>query len=333
MSPLTSSAVEKVGKQAGFNGRLSCGYWPKISVITPSFNQGQFLEETLLSVLSQKYPNLEYLVYDGGSQDQSVHVLRKYDDRLAYWESMPDCGQANAINKGLERCRGEIIAYLNSDDTYLPGTLITVARYFADHPEVDLIYGDCKIVDEHGSYLETWISRPFDPVVELCRNFIFQPTVFWRRRLYEQVGMFNEKLLYVMDIDYWYRALPVGKFAYLEKELACFRIHTASKTSRRGSFVEERGRILDEFFERNCGREIAKYKDLIYAWHHFHAGEEFYGRGALPEAMCEFARSLKYTPASLRSWYVLLAAIDRVCNSRFLAMMQRVHRLSPKAHG
>ena len=145
--------------------------------------------------------------------------------------------------------------------------------------------------------------------------------------------MFDERLLYVMDIDYWYRALPFGKFAYLDKELACFRIHTSSKTSRRGSFAEERERILQEFFERDRGGEMAKFRDLIYAWHHFHAGEEFYGRGALPEAMREFIRSLKYTPVSLRSWYVLLAVIDRVCNSRLLAMMQRLHRLSPKTHG
>jgi len=329
MNPSEPSTDEKAAKQVDDNGLFSCGQWPKISVITPSYNQGQFLEETLLSVLSQKYPNLEYLVIDGGSKDQSVQVLQKYDDRLAYWESTPDRGQANAINKGLERCSGEILAYLNSDDLYLPDTFRTVARYFADHPEVDLVYGNCRIIDAHGSCLETWISRPFDPVVELCRNFIFQPTVFWRRRLCEQVGMFSEQLQYVMDIDYWYRALPVGKFVYLDKELACFRVHGESKTSRKGSFVEERGRILEEFFERNRGREISRFRDLVYAWHHFHAGEELYGRRNLPDAMHEFVKSLQFKTVSLRLWYVLLAAIDRICNTRFLAMMQRVHHLSP----
>lgn len=272
------------------------------------------------------------MVFDGGSEDQSVQVLRRYDEHLSYWESTPDRGQAHAINKGLERSSGEILAYLNSDDLYLPDTFKTVASFFAEHAEVDLVYGNCRIIDDKGCCLETWESRPFDPIVELCRNFIFQPTVFWRRRLFGKVGMFSEQLQYVMDIDYWYKAMTIGNFAYLDQELACFRMHTGSKTSRKGSFVEERGRILEDFFEQNQGREITQYKDLIYAWHHFHAGEELYGRGELPGAMSEFVRSLEYKPVSLRSWYVLLAAVDRVCNTRFLAMMQRLHRISPQGH-
>lgn len=320
---------EEVGGQADSKGPLPCEQWPTISVITPSFNQGQFLEETLLSVLDQQYANIDYMVFDGGSKDQSVQVLQRYDDRLSYWESSPDRGQAHAINKGLERSRGEILAYLNSDDLLLPDTFRTVVNFFTENPEVDLVYGDCRIIDEESRYVETWNSRPFDPVVELCRNFIFQPTVFWRRRLFEQIGMFSEQLRYVMDLDYWYRAIPVGKIAYLNKELACFRRHEESKTSQKGSFFEERSAILEEFFQRNSDLRITQHKSLIYAWHHFHAGEELYGRGDLHSALHQFTQSLKFKPFSLRAWYVLLAVVDNALGTHLLALMQRLHRISP----
>jgi len=126
--------------------------------------------------------------------------------------------------------------------------------------------------------------------------------------------------------------LPVGTFAYLDKDLACFRLHGASKTGRKGSFVEERGLVLQEFFDRNFDCGIAQYRDLVYAWHHFHAGEELYSKGNLSDALHEFSRSCKYKPFSLRTWYVLLAALDKRLETRFLAMMQRLYRLSPKSY-
>src|SRR5262249_46923914 len=124
--------------------------YPRITIITPSFNQAQFFEQTIASVLDQNYPNLEYIIIDGGSQDHSVEIIRKYDHRLAYWVSEKDRGQTHAINKGLERATGDIIAYLNSDDFYLAGTLHRVAEYFQQHPDVDLLHGRCRTVNVNG---------------------------------------------------------------------------------------------------------------------------------------------------------------------------------------
>ena len=127
--------------------------YPKISIITPSYNQGQFLEQTILSILSQDYPNLEYIIMDGGSSDNSVEIIRKHEDNLTYWVSEPDKGQSDAINKGFQRATGDILTWLNSDDYYLPGTLHTVAEYFTQHPDVECIYGDLQVVASNGDLL------------------------------------------------------------------------------------------------------------------------------------------------------------------------------------
>src|SRR5258706_6083465 len=124
--------------------------FPRISIVTPSFNQAAYVDATIRSVLDQRYPNLEYIVVDGGSTDGSVDIIRRYEDRLTYWVSEPDRGQADAINKGLARATGEIRAYLNSDDLYLPGALLRVAAEYRAHPDADIICGVCRVIDEHG---------------------------------------------------------------------------------------------------------------------------------------------------------------------------------------
>jgi glycosyltransferase involved in cell wall biosynthesis len=137
--------------------------WPQVSVVTPSYNQEQFIEETIRSVLLQGYPNLEYIIIDGGSIDESVEIIRKYADWLAYWVSEPDRGQTDALNKGFARAHGEIVAWLNSDDTYEPGTLRRVAQEFGEDQARVVIYGNCNFVDENGSFLDDAASRVFPP--------------------------------------------------------------------------------------------------------------------------------------------------------------------------
>jgi glycosyltransferase involved in cell wall biosynthesis len=204
---------------------------PLISIVTPSFNQANFLEATLASVLGQDYRPLEYIVIDGGSTDGSVDILRRHADRLGAWVSEPDHGQTDAINKGLRRARGEVLAYLNSDDLYLPGALSRVAAFFDAHPEVDLVYGDCQLIDPAGQPLGWLPAHEFSLRRTIERaEYIPQPAAFWRRALYNQVGPFDDGLHFAMDYDFFIRAGRAGQVAHLPHPVAAFRLHPGSKT-------------------------------------------------------------------------------------------------------
>lgn len=202
----------------------------KISIVTPSYNQGQFLEETILSVLNQNYPNLEYMVIDGGSTDQTVDVIRRYEDRLNYWVSEKDRGQVHAINKGLARCTGEIFAFINSDDVYLPGAFAAVAEYFEAHPDAEWVCGDTRMFGEGH---ETKMIRAVIPKSAAhCLSWAYkapQPGHFWKRNL---LGSgFDEAWRYDFDHDFYVRLLLAGhKCEYIPKPLAGYRLHAASKT-------------------------------------------------------------------------------------------------------
>ena len=205
---------------------------PKISVITPSFNQAPFLEETIQSVLSQGYPDLEYIVMDGGSTDGSTEIIRKYADRLADWKSAKDGGQADAIRTGFASAAGEILCWLNSDDTIAPGTLKTVGEFFAANSFVDLVYGDLNLVDAEGKYLYT--ARPLLRLGILVYEnaFIPQQAMFWRRSLYERVGGVDPGLRFAMDFDLVIRFLLAGaNVRKLPGVLANYRWHPTAKSS------------------------------------------------------------------------------------------------------
>jgi len=204
--------------------------WPRVSIVTPSYNQGQFIEETIRSVLLQGYPHLDYIVIDGGSSDNTLDVLRRYQDHL-YWVSEPDRGQADAINKGLKMSRGEVLAYLNSDDTYLPGSIRLVASYFRAHPDVGMVYGDCQVVDARGKVLGLMRGHEFNLHRLIHRaEIIPQQTAFWRREAVEQVGPFDTGLQYSMDYDFFVRVGRAFLVVYIPQPLACFRLHGVSKT-------------------------------------------------------------------------------------------------------
>jgi glycosyltransferase involved in cell wall biosynthesis len=201
----------------------------KLSVITPSYNQGQFIERTLCSVLDQSVEDLEYWVIDGGSTDETLAVLQKYEGRLQ-WVSEPDNGQTDALNKGLGRTSGEIIGWLNSDDIYYPGVLQQVLRFFADHPEVKILYGRGNHIDTEDGVIEPYPTREWDYQALLDDCFICQPAVFFRREIFEQYGLFNESLNFCMDYEYWLRVGRQEPIYYYPELLAGSRLYDENKT-------------------------------------------------------------------------------------------------------
>jgi glycosyltransferase involved in cell wall biosynthesis len=246
---------------------------PLFSLVTPSYNQGAFLERTLASVLGQKYPHLEYVVQDGGSTDGTRAVLERYGGQLAGWESLRDRGQAHAINLGFRRTTGAIMAYLNSDDLLLPGALAFVARYFAAHPEADVVYGHRVIIDEKDQEVGRWVLPPHEDEVLRWTDPVPQETVFWRRRVWERVGgAIDESFQFALDWDLLLRFRRAGAvFVRLPRFLGAFRVHAAQKTSAR--FRDLGAPEVQRLRWRNHGRLVpdteARWQIRHYLRRHF----------------------------------------------------------------
>ena len=214
----------------------------KISIITPSYNQVAFIERTIQSILSQNYSDLEYIVIDGGSTDGTVEILKKYSDKII-WKSEKDRGQSDAINKGLRMATGNIVAYLNSDDTYELGALQKVNDYFQENNQAKWVYGKCKIINENDQEIRrpiTWyknlLLKNYSYSKLLSENFISQPAVFWRRELLDKIGFFNEDEHLCMDYEYWLRIGQKYPAGVIHDYLANFRYYPASKS---GSSTKE----------------------------------------------------------------------------------------------
>ena len=257
----------------------------KISVITPSFNQGQFLERTIKSVVDQDYDQIELIVMDGGSEDNSLEVIKKYSHSIFHYESKPDGGQTNAVNSGIKIATGEIIGWLNSDDVYYPETLSVVAEIFKTHPEVNIIYGNADHIDENDEYIEIYKTEPWD--YEKLKNicYICQPAVFFRSSVVGKYGPLDQTLDFCMDYEYWLRLGQREKFYFFQRKLAGSRLYTSNKTL--GSRLKVHTEIVRMF--KN------KFGSVPYRWiaalAHFKAIE---GRG-LPEGSWELRKYLLQT--------------------------------------
>ena len=207
-------------------------HWPRITIVTPSYNQCDFLEETIRSVLLQGYPNLEYIIMDGGSSDGSVDILRQYSPWLSFWVSEPDNGQADAINRGFAQATGDIVAWLNSDDTYEPETLHTIAEIFRRNIDIELVHGEGWYMDTTSKRLRPcrFVKDTVSLRYIVNRDPILQPATFWRRELWKNVGDLDESMYWVFDWDWFIRAYRQTKFHYVPYFFANYRVHPAAKT-------------------------------------------------------------------------------------------------------
>lgn len=203
---------------------------PKISVITPSYNQGEFLEKTIKSVLDQNYPKLEWIVMDGGSTDSSVEILKQYEEHFTYWQSEKDDGQSAAINAGMAKATGDICCWLNSDDLFPKGTLDKVAQVFMETPEAQWLIGRGDFWDLSGKFLRDRFPVDVDKIPEWKESALCQPSTFWRRDLWEKVGGLNRQLHYSMDFDLWLRFLNESRPKTLDKVLSISQVHEDMKS-------------------------------------------------------------------------------------------------------
>ena len=243
---------------------------PLISIITPSYNQGRFIEATIRSVIEQDYPEIEYIIVDGGSRDETLEIIQRYQSHIAWWVSEPDQGQTDALNKGFARATGDILAWINSDDTYLPGAFAEAAAFLQAHPEVGMVYGDANLVDEAGRFLERFPARQTD-YKRLRRGSVHIPqqASFFRADLWRKVGPLDPSFYFAMDYDLWVRLAKLTPLHYHPRLWANFRLHGQGKS------IASDDRCYPEMLRvhyREGGSRFswlpfkAVLRSLIYAW-------------------------------------------------------------------
>lgn len=260
---------------------------PLVSIVTPSYNQAPFLRSTIESVLAQDYPHVEYIIMDGGSTDGSVEVIRAYADHLAHWQSAPDGGQANAINAGWQRARGEIVAYLNSDDTLQPQAVRLSVQALQENPNAGLSYGSCAWVNEQGQHLGLMEARPFTVQELLLHNRLAQPSVFVRRAALDHVGMLDSLMHHMLDYDLWLRLALHYPVVRVPELISNFRLHDDSKTaSQYKLFLKDNLRLLDKAFAnpalppelKSLRPRATNYAHIVAALHCYSLGQREDGR-------------------------------------------------------
>ena len=272
-----------------------------VSIVTPSLNQGRFLEETLRSVLEQEYPSVEHLAFDGGSTDGSVEILERYAPRLAYWTSGPDAGQADAINRGWARAQGAIVAYLNSDDCYLPGAIRRAVDYLEEHPDVGIVYGACQVVDAQGRPLGGSREPADGSLAHLLRYPLPQPTMFARRWVLDRIGLLDARYHCTMDWNWTIRAamagIPLSRMP--GPPLARVRVWEGAKTSTLfRQCVDESLRFREELLtELAAGSSLAAQVRESRAWVCLWPAYELYVRGRTAEARGLLHRAFRLDPA------------------------------------
>lgn len=286
--------------------------YPLVSVVTPSFNQARYLEATIQSVLSQDYARIEYIVMDGASQDGSIKIIKKYENRLAYWVSEKDSGQADAINKGLARASGEIVAWLNSDDYYFPNTISRAVKIFEENPDMIMIYGDMLAVDELGKRINVLKYKQLSLEDLLCFQIIGQPAVFFRREPYEKTGGLDPTFHFLLDHHLWIRLAQRGKILYVPQTWAAARYHVEAKNRAKASeFGREAFRILD-WVKGQAGlvEAVARVERRARASAHRVDARYLLDGGKSISALSAWTRALFiYPPTALARLNILVSAL------------------------
>jgi glycosyltransferase involved in cell wall biosynthesis len=302
--------------------RMSDGSeWPRISIVTPSYNQGQFIEETIRSVLLQGYPNLEYIIIDGGSSDNSIEIIKKYEKHFTYWVSEPDTGPADAINKGWQRTSGEIVAYLNSDDAYFPGALAAVAEAFQQYREAIAISGNELKINKEGFVLEESNIKQINHSTLLNLNFISQPATFIKKSTLTLAGGIDIKVKYIFDFELWLRITRLGSITCIPNLLAVTRWHNDTITlSRRSEIGSELVHAIEKEVS-TCSFDITAYekKQIL----------EKVNRLAMTLHLVEnkFFRAIKYTLIALWMSSIFATKLE-IIKQYIIAVMKAKNRIS-----
>ena len=282
---------------------------PLVTIVTPSYNMAEFIEETIKSVLNQSYPHIEYIVADGGSDDGTLDILEKYSDDLTFI-SGPDNGQTDAINKGLRMAKGEILAYLNADDLYTPTAIEDIVKVFLSNPDIGLVYGDIEHIGKEGDRLNIHKTGEINLKEYIsCRFYLPQPSVFFSREVWETTGEFDDSLHLAMDYDYWLRALLHHKPHYLPKVLSKARIYWEAKSSALNHhYLDERLRIFEKVYGDIPGSILQNsiplsYRKVSESYAYFFASAEYMRFG-------EYSTGLKYLERAVALHPTILLSSD-----------------------
>ena len=283
-----------------------------VSIITPSYNQVSYLEQTILSVLNQDYPRIEYIVVDGASTDGSVEIIRKYEGKLAYWVSEEDRGQADAINKGLVRATGEIIAWLNSDDYYLHGTIRAVVKVFEEHPDVVLVYGNMLAVDEAGRTFNTLNYKQLTLEDLLCFQIIGQPAVFMRRSAFQKTNGLDFSFHFLLDHLLWLQIAKQGGILRVNQTWSAARYHAEAKNrAKAAEFGREAFRILETVaLDKDLAPILAKVSRRAHASAHRVDSRYLLDGNQPAKALSAWMRALFiHPPTALARMNILVSSI------------------------
>jgi glycosyltransferase involved in cell wall biosynthesis len=303
-----------------------------ISVITPSYNQAAYLEETILSVLGQDFPGLEYIVVDGGSTDGSLDIIHRYQDRISWWVSEPDSGQAEAINKGLSRATGEFVAWINSDDVYLSGAIARAVSVLQADPQLAFVFGDAVTIDADGNLLGQLKFVPYELLDLMAFRIICQPAVFMRRSAVEKMGMLDASYHYLLDHHLWIRLATLAPFLYVPASMAAARHHLEAKNiAQAAGFGEDAFRILSWMSTQpDLSPIVVSHRRRIEAGAH-RLNARYLLDGDLPApALQAYRRALRLNPRfALQHWHrMLYAALSLVGGKGLAAWYYRLRRPS-----
>jgi len=283
-----------------------------VSIITPSYNQAAYLEQTIQSVLTQDYPRIEYMVVDGASTDGSIEIIKKYENKLAWWVSEKDKGQADAINKGFARATGEIVAWLNSDDYYLPGTISAAVKIFEENPEVVLVYGDMLAVDQHGRTFNTLKYKQMTLEDLLCFQIIGQPAVFMRRFALQKARGLDPAFHFLLDHLLWIQIAQHGVLMHVDQTWSAARYHVEAKNrAKAAEFGREAFRILDTISQdADLGPLLAKVGRRAFASAHRVDSRYLLDGGQPAKALAAWTRALFiHPPTALARLNIFVSAL------------------------